>query len=59
MVRQASAKLADCECANRVKANRDQRVLGLQQVAPIGDTIDNTTIEYVQSSGKNILDLTE
>jgi hypothetical protein len=57
MVPHASAKLADSECANQVQANRDQRVLGLQQVAPIGDTIDNTTIEYVWSSYKNSLDL--
>jgi hypothetical protein len=47
MVHHASAKLADREFANQVQADRDQRVLGLQPVAPIGDTIDNTTIEYV------------
>jgi hypothetical protein len=50
MVRHAYAKLADYECANQVQADRDQRVLGLQQVVPIDDTIDNTTIELVQSS---------
>jgi hypothetical protein len=58
MVLYACAVLADCECANQVQADRDQRVLGLQQVAPIGNTIDNTTIEYILSSYKYALDLT-
>jgi hypothetical protein len=47
MLRHAYAKLADYECANQAQADRDQQVLGLQQVAPIGDTINNTTIEYI------------
>jgi hypothetical protein len=45
MVRHPYAKLGGYECANQVQADRDQRVLGLQLVAPIGNTIDNTTIE--------------
>ena len=58
MVQHASAKLADHAFANQVQAYRNQRILGLQRVTPSEGTIENTTIECVQSSYMNVEGLT-
>lgn len=58
MVHHASSKLADCAFADQVQADRNQRILGLQQVTPSENTVENTTVECVQSSYMNVEGLT-